>query len=88
MAKNLMVRGISFEASEAARDWLGEKGYDEVFGARPLRRVIQNEVEDTMSEAMLEGRFGPGDTVHIDVQAGEIVLTKIDQPVEELASST
>ena len=49
--------------------------------ARPLRRVIQNEVEDRLSEALLEGRFGPGDTVLIDAEAGEIVLTKQETPV-------
>jgi ATP-dependent Clp protease ATP-binding subunit ClpC len=88
MGKNLLIRGMSFEATEAARDWLGEKGYDEVFGARPLRRVIQNELEDAMSEALLDGRFGPGDTVLIDVQAGEIVLSKQEQPeLEEAAPS-
>ena len=59
VAKNLMLKGISMEATDAARDWLGEKGYDPVFGARPLRRVIQNELEDRLSEALLEGRFGP-----------------------------
>ena len=68
VAKNLMLKGISMEATDAARDWLGEKGYDPVFGARPLRRVIQNELEDRLSEALLEGRFGPGDTVMIDVR--------------------
>ena len=63
VSKNLMLKGISMEVTDAARDWLGEKGYDPVFGARPLRRVIQNEMEDRLSEALLEGRFGPGDTV-------------------------
>ena len=68
VSKNLMLKGISMEVTDAARDWLGEKGYDPVFGARPLRRVIQNELEDRLSEALLEGRFGPGDTVLIDGQ--------------------
>jgi ATP-dependent Clp protease ATP-binding subunit ClpC len=86
MAKNLMLKGMSVEATDEARDWLGEKGYDPVFGARPLRRVIQNELEDRLSEALLEGRFGPGDTVLIDAEAGEIVLTKQESPA--LASST
>jgi ATP-dependent Clp protease ATP-binding subunit ClpC len=87
VAKNLMLKGISMEATDAARDWLGEKGYDPVFGARPLRRVIQNELEDRLSEALLEGRFGPGDTVLIDVsEAGEPVLTKQESPA--LAPST
>jgi ATP-dependent Clp protease ATP-binding subunit ClpC len=85
VSKNLLIKGISMETTEAARDWLGEKGYDPVFGARPLRRVIQNELEDRLSEALLGGRFGPGDTVVIDVsEAGEIVLTT--QAPAELAA--
>jgi len=86
MSPNLLIKGISMEVSDAARDWLGEKGFDPVFGARPLRRVIQNELEDRLSEALLEGRFGPGDTVFIDVQSGEIVLTTQEAPA--LASSS
>jgi ATP-dependent Clp protease ATP-binding subunit ClpC len=86
ISPNLLIKGISMEVSDAARDWLGEKGYDPVFGARPLRRVIQNELEDRLSEALLEGRFGPGDTVLIDCQSGEIVLTTQEAPA--LASSS
>jgi len=63
-----------------ALDWIGEKGYDVVFGARPLRRVIQNEIEDRLSEALLEERFNSGDTVKIDVQNDEIVLTNVSEP--------
>jgi ATP-dependent Clp protease ATP-binding subunit ClpC len=87
VATNLMMKGVSMEVTDAARDWLGEKGYDPVFGARPLRRVIQNELEDRLSEALLEGRFGPADTVLIDCEGGEIVLTKQEAPAE-LATST
>ncbi|HXG41242.1 MAG TPA: ATP-dependent Clp protease ATP-binding subunit [Dehalococcoidia bacterium] len=74
------LKGISIEITDAAKDWLGEKGFDPVFGARPLRRVLQNEIEDRLSEAILEGRFGEGDTVRIDVQDGEIVLLSVSQP--------
>ncbi len=80
VAKNLMLKGISMEVSDATRDWLGEKGYDPVFGARPLRRVIQNEIEDRLSEALLEGRFEPGDTVLIDCEGEELILTKQETP--------
>ncbi|HEY7270413.1 MAG TPA: AAA family ATPase, partial [Dehalococcoidia bacterium] len=83
---NLMLKGISIEATDEARDWLGEKGYDPVFGARPLKRVIQAELEDRLSEALLEGRFGLGDTVLVDAEAGELVLTKQEAPA--LASTT
>jgi ATP-dependent Clp protease ATP-binding subunit ClpC len=87
ISPNLLIKGISMEVTDNARDWIGEKGFDPVFGARPLRRVIQNEIEDRLSEALLEGRFGPGDTVLIDVsESGEVVLTKQEAPA--LASST
>ncbi|MPZ50574.1 MAG: AAA domain-containing protein [Dehalococcoidia bacterium] len=87
VSQNLILKGISMEATDAARDWLGEKGYDPVFGARPLKRVIQDELADRLSEALLEGRFGPGDTVMVDVtEGGEVVLTKQETPA--LASSS
>ena len=78
--KQLTAKGVKLEMTVEALDWLGEKGYDPVFGARPLRRVIQNEIEDRLSEALLEGRFSEGDTVKIDVQNGEIVLTNVSEP--------
>ncbi|HWC30853.1 MAG TPA: AAA family ATPase, partial [Dehalococcoidia bacterium] len=87
VSKNLLIKGISLEVTGAARDWLGEKGYDPVFGARPLRRVIQNELEDRLSEALLEGRFGPADTVTVDVtEGGEVLITKQETP--ELAETS
>jgi len=64
--KQLSTKGISIEITDAAKDWLGEKGYDQVFGARPLRRVIQDNIEDRLSEMLLSGAFGSGNTVHID----------------------
>jgi len=60
--------------TDAVKDLLGEKGYDEVFGARPLRRVIRDMVEDKLSEALLSGKFQPGDTVAVDLADGEIVV--------------
>jgi len=57
VVKQLKEKGIKLEVTEAAKDLLGEKGYDEVFGARPLRRVIQNMIEDRLSETVLKGDF-------------------------------
>ena len=70
----LAEKGIKIEVTDAAKDLLGEKGYDEVFGARPLRRVIQNTIEDKLSEDLLRGKFQAGDTIVIDVEKGEIVV--------------
>jgi ATP-dependent Clp protease ATP-binding subunit ClpC len=78
--KRVVLKGIKMELTEAAKEWLGEKGYDPVFGARPLRRLIETEIEDRLSEAILAERFREGDTVRIDVQNGEIVLINASQP--------
>ncbi len=76
----LQAKDVTLEITDAAKDWIGEKGFDPVFGARPLRRVIQNEVEDRLSEALLEERFHAGDTVRIDVENDEITLINVSQP--------
>jgi ATP-dependent Clp protease ATP-binding subunit ClpC len=76
----LTLKGITLDMTDAAKDWIGEKGFDPVFGARPLRRIIQNEVEDRLSEALLEGRFQSGDTVRIDVENEEIILINMSEP--------
>ena len=68
---------MHIDVTEAAREHLMEKGYDEKYGARPLRRAIQSMVEDKLAEAMLEGTIGKGDTVLVDTgknEAGETVL--------------
>ena len=74
VTKQLAEKGIKLEVTETAKDLLGEKGYDEVFGARPLRRVIQNMVEDKLSDSLLRGHFRDGDTVIVDREGDEIVL--------------
>ncbi len=74
VAQQLVEKEIKLEVTDAAKDFLGEKGYDEVFGARPLRRVIQNIVEDKLSEDLLRGRFKAGDTAIVDLEDGEIVV--------------
>ncbi|MDY6893184.1 MAG: ATP-dependent Clp protease ATP-binding subunit [Chloroflexota bacterium] len=70
----LQEKDIRLEITEAAKELLGDKGYDPAFGARPLRRVIERMIEDPLSEALLEGRFQAGETILIDSQNGEIVL--------------
>ncbi|MCH8051396.1 MAG: ATP-dependent Clp protease ATP-binding subunit [Chloroflexi bacterium] len=77
--EQLKTKGISLELTDSALDWIGEKGYDPMFGARPLRRVIQNEIEDPLSEALLEERFKDGDKVKVDVQNDEIVLDNVSE---------
>ncbi|MEX1253856.1 MAG: ATP-dependent Clp protease ATP-binding subunit [Dehalococcoidia bacterium] len=81
--KQLLIKGVTLEVSEAAKDWLGEKGYDHVFGARPLRRVIQDEIEDRLSDALLQNQFSEGDRVLIDMEDGVVTLKNV--PTEEPA---
>jgi len=72
--KRLEEYGVDLRLTEQARDYLGQKGYDPNLGARPLRRVIQTEVEDVLSEAMLAGRFHHGDLVIVDEQDDKLVF--------------
>jgi ATP-dependent Clp protease ATP-binding subunit ClpC len=81
--KQLATKGVTLEVTMAAKDWLGEKGYDQVFGARPLRRMIQDRIEDRLSEMLLGGDFGPGDTVLVDRKDGDesgLTLETVREP--------
>jgi len=72
----LAEMGISIQLTEAGRDWLAEKGYDPVFGARPLRRTLQRMVESPLSRRLLRGEFSAGDTIVIDVEDDELIFRK------------
>ena len=75
LRERLHARGIDLVATDEALDLLAERGYDPVYGARPLKRVLQRELADPIATAILEGRFGEGDTVKVSVQDGELVLS-------------
>ena len=81
VTKQLAEKGIKLEVTEAAKDFLGVKGYDEVFGARPLRRAIQDRVEDKLSEELLRGKYQFGDSVVIDLEDNEIVIRQLASTV-------
>ena len=66
VAGRLAEHGIAIELTEAARDWLSQAGYDPQFGARPLRRTLQKQVESPLSVRLLRGDFQSGDTVVVD----------------------
>ncbi len=74
-------RGIDVRLTPEARELLGDLGYDPVYGARPLKRVIQKRLVDPLALSMLQGDFGPGDTVLVSAADGELVLVKA--PVAE-----
>jgi ATP-dependent Clp protease ATP-binding subunit ClpC len=71
-------QALVLSVTDAAKDLLSTKGYDAEYGARPLRRVITNLVEDRLSDGILSGQFKLGSTINIDAQNGEIVLTMVD----------
>ncbi len=72
----LHERRVSVVTTEALQDLIAEEGYDPVFGARPLKRVIQDRVLDPLSMELIEGRIVDGDTVTIDVAKGEVTFVK------------
>ena len=80
----LKDKNIGIELTEAAREYLGEKGFDPVLGARPLRRLIQNEVEDRLSDELLGGKLSEGDTAIVDLDEDGKVVVKVRS--EEMAA--
>ena len=81
LQKLLAERHITLEVTEAAKRYLAETGYDPVFGARPLKRVIQRELQDPLALALLQGRFHDGDTIRVDVRDGELMLEPVVEAV-------
>jgi hypothetical protein len=79
VTEQLSEKGIKLEVTNTAKDFLGEKGYDEVFGARPLRRVIQDMVEDKLSDAVLRNEFKVSDRVfEVEAEVTKITSAIID----------
>ena len=76
VAKAVVEKGMGFRATPEAMAFLAKEGYDPTFGARPLRRKIQELLEDPLSEAVLRGEFDSGDNVVIDIEDGKIKLRK------------
>ncbi|BAQ18690.1 ATP-dependent chaperone ClpB [Methyloceanibacter caenitepidi] len=74
LQKLLADRKITLVLDETAKTWLGNKGYDPAYGARPLKRVIQKYVQDPMAEMILEGKVHDGETVEVSVRDGELTF--------------
>ncbi len=70
LSRRLAERGISLDVREAAKELLARRGYDPAYGARPMRRLIQSEIEDPLSEKILAGALGPGSTAVVDAKEG------------------
>jgi len=75
--------GISFEFTKEAKDFLSDKGYDPLFGARPLRRAIQKYIEDPVSEEILKGKFKEGSQIKVHFRPGAEELEFVDSSVEK-----
>ncbi len=78
MKKHLEGQCIEMTLTDAAKDWIAELGFDPVYGARPLKRAMQNEIMNPLAMRLLEGGFGRGDKVVVDVVDGKAVFTKAD----------
>lgn len=76
LRKRLRERDMDIELSPAALDKLGEAGFDPVYGARPLKRAIQQMLENPLAQEILAGRFAPGDVIRADVEAGRMIFKK------------
>jgi len=73
--RRLAERSIKLEVNEEAKAWLAQKGYDPVYGARPLRRAIQRYMENPISTKILQGEFKEGDTVAISLKKDNLSFT-------------
>ena len=76
LQKRLEERDMRLEITEAALDKLGEAGFDPVYGARPLKRAIQQQLENPLAQDILAGRFGPGDTIQVDCVDGRLQFSR------------
>ncbi|HEV3123572.1 MAG TPA: ATP-dependent Clp protease ATP-binding subunit [Candidatus Dormibacteraeota bacterium] len=80
VAVHLGAQELQFSVTDAAKDKIVEEGFDKIYGARPLRRVIQRVIEDPLSEELLRLKHGPGDTVVVDVLEGDIKMKLVPRP--------
>jgi ATP-dependent Clp protease ATP-binding subunit ClpC len=81
----LVEQEITLDVTLEAKDFLAEKGFDTAYGARPLRRAIQNYIEDPIAEGVLEGRFHRGEKILVDLQNDELAMTT--SPAEALVET-
>ncbi|MFK7795620.1 MAG: ATP-dependent chaperone ClpB [Gammaproteobacteria bacterium] len=76
LRQRLVEREIGIEISEAALAYLGEAGFDPIYGARPLKRAIQQYLEDALAKDLLEGKYSAGDVINIDLQEEQLHFSK------------
>ena len=83
----LSEQQIQLEVTDDAKKYLAEKGFDKVYGARPLRRTILSEVEDPLAEKLLDGTFAEGDRIKVDLAGGELTFGKDEETVTVVQES-
>ncbi len=81
LARRLAGRRLELAVTPDARGWLAEKGYDPIYGARPLRRLMQREIDDRLARALLAGDIRDGDTVRVDLVGDELAVSRFDAAV-------
>ena len=79
LKKRLLERNMDLVLDDAARDLLGEAGFDPVYGARPLKRAIQQQIENPLAQRILQGEFMPGDRIRVSAQDGELGFSKLEE---------
>jgi len=87
LRERLRARDMELELTPRALDKLAEAGFDPVFGARPLKRAIQNHVENPLAQEILSGKFGPKDVIQADVAGDELVFRKKSRTGKQAAST-
>jgi ATP-dependent Clp protease ATP-binding subunit ClpC len=81
--RRLAESGLQLEVTEEAKALLTREGYSEEYGARPLRRVIQNRIEDRLSDAILANKFSQGSTIVVDVEENEFTIRETEDGRKE-----
>jgi ATP-dependent Clp protease ATP-binding subunit ClpB len=76
LRKRLQERDMDLVLDNAARDLIGEAGFDPVYGARPLKRAIQQQIENPLAQRILKGEFSPGDRIRVGTHDGHVTFTK------------
>jgi ATP-dependent Clp protease ATP-binding subunit ClpB len=77
LAQRLAERDLRLEVSDEALDEIAKVGFDPLYGARPLKRAIQSQIENPVAKLILEGRFAPNDVVPVDLQNGEFSFARV-----------
>jgi len=88
LSKKLEEQGIELQVSDEAKDLLAEKGYDPMYGARPLTRVIREELENELANRLIDGQLSEDDRVSVEVKEGELILKKRAAPQTAKASTS